>query len=46
MKKAVCGNCFGRDIPLVDAMSMAKAAGFEGIETEPYDGRADIHGFI
>ncbi len=32
MKKAVCGNCFGRDIPLVDAMSMAKAAGFEGIE--------------
>lgn len=32
MKKAVCGNCFGSDVPLMDAMSMAKAAGFEGIE--------------
>ena len=32
MKKAVCGNCFGNDVPLVEAMSMAKAAGFEGIE--------------
>ena len=32
MKKAVCGNCFGRDFSLFDAMTMAKAAGFEGIE--------------
>lgn len=32
MKKAVCGNCFGGEIPLVDAMTMAKAAGFHGIE--------------
>lgn len=32
MKKAVCGNCFGSDFPLFEAMSMARAAGFEGIE--------------
>jgi hexulose-6-phosphate isomerase len=32
MKKAVCGNCFGSDTPLLEAMSMAKAAGFDGIE--------------
>ncbi len=32
MKKAVCGNCFGSGFPLRDAMAMAKAAGFEGIE--------------
>ncbi len=32
MKKAVCGNSFGNTIPLVEAMNMAKAAGFDGIE--------------
>lgn len=43
MKKAVCGNCFGGDIPLVDAMSMAKAAGFDGIEPSlTFDGPTAI----
>ncbi len=43
MKKAVCGNCFGGDIPLVEAMSMAKAAGFEGIEPSlTFDGPVSI----
>ena len=43
MKKAVCGNCFGGDIPLWDAMSMAKAAGFEGIEPSlAFDGPVSV----
>ena len=44
MKKAVCGNCFGGDVPLVDAMSMAKAAGFEGIEPSlTFDGPVSVN---